>query len=168
MLRLLFPFLLLFISPDLLAQSSDLADINAQVWRPFSRAYAAFDAEAFMALHTTDIVRVSQDGKQIYVGAEYRDRMVSSFERLKAGGMSRSIAFSFTQRLIHAEAAYETGYFKISMQRPGGQTEIFYGRFQIVLRKQAGAWKIAVDTDSSEQQSLGEADFRTGKLLPVE
>ena len=100
MLRLLFPFLFLFISQGL-AQSADMADINAQVWLPFSRAYAAFDAEAFMELHTDDIVRVSLDGKQIYVGAEYRNRMINSFARLKAGGMSRSIVFSFTQRLIH-------------------------------------------------------------------
>ena len=132
---------------------------------PFSEAYANFDAEAFMELHTSDVVRVSRDGNKLYIGQEYRERMFSSFERTKNSGTSRSIEFRFLQRLVHESAAYEVGYYKIITERPGDQARTYYGKFHVTLRKEEGIWKIAVDSDTSHQNSITEQDFQEASPL---
>ncbi|MEM7371191.1 MAG: nuclear transport factor 2 family protein [Bacteroidota bacterium] len=143
----------------------EVTNINQQIWEPFIDSYASFDAEQFMSLHTEDVIRVPRDSKKIYVGDEYGQRMHTSFGRMKESGTIRSIEFRFLQRMVHKEAGYEVGYYKISTQRPGDQVRFYYGKFHVTLRKVNGTWKIAIDSDSSENNSITEEEFQSGKPL---
>jgi ketosteroid isomerase-like protein len=53
----------------------------------------------------------------------------------------------------------EVGIYKTSYLLPNGQTQSFFGRFHVVLRKETGIWKILVDMDSTEGGTVGEKDF---------
>lgn len=139
--------------------------INQQVWTPFMENYTRFDAEGFMAIHTEDVIRVSQDGNKIYIGQEYSDRIHSSFGRMKASETSRTIEFRFLKRLAYKDVAYEVGYYKIQTQKPGDQLRTYFGKFHVTLRLVEGKWKIAVDSDSSNNNSITEEDFLTGEAL---
>lgn len=142
-----------------------VAEINQQIWEPFMESYESFDAQKFMSVHTEDVIRVSRDGKKIYVGAEYGERMKTSFARTKESGTSRTIEFRFLQRLAQEDVGYEVGYYKIRNKRPGDQERIFYGKFHVTLKKVDGVWKIATDSDSSLNNGITEEDFKTGKPL---
>jgi hypothetical protein len=46
-----------------------------------------------------------------------------------------------------------------------GVAKSFYGRFHAVLRKEEGVWKILVDTDSSENNSISEKDYLAARPM---
>ena len=47
----------------------------------------------------------------------------------------------------------------------GGQKRTFYGIFNIVLKKKNGVWKIILDADTSNKNTVNEADFQSGTPL---
>jgi hypothetical protein len=53
----------------------------------------------------------------------------------------------------------EVGIYKVITTDKIGNTHTFYGRFHVALRKENGTWKILVDTDSSEGNSIDEQDY---------
>ena len=138
--------------------------INRDVWYPFMDAYMAQDAEAFMDVHTDDVIRVNRDGKSIKIGEEYAKSMRESAERNKTRQARRSIDFSFLERIHTEDYAYEIGYYRVR-SASGGQEHVSYGKFHVVLRKVDTKWKILVDSDTSRDGSIGEADFFSGEVL---
>jgi ketosteroid isomerase-like protein len=157
--------MLLFITPCIYGQDTTQHEIDMQVWFPFMESYAAFDSEAFIALHTKDVVRISRDGQNITVGKEYFDRILSNEQRNKDSGRKRNIYFSFCERMYSGGTAFETGYYKVISKSKEGKSSISIGRFHVILKKVNDMWRISVDADTSEDQSLTEEDFQKGKVL---
>ena len=139
-------------------------EINDQVWSPFIQAYAALDANAFMDVHTKDVIRVVRDAGEIKVGQEYAKSMQESANRNQERGTRRSISFSFLERIHTNNYAFEVGYYKVE-SASGGQQYVSYGKFHVVLKKHRGQWKILVDSDSSLNNSITEEDFMQGEVL---
>ena len=55
---------LFFTHGSMMAQADpSLKEINEQVWKPFIRSFNAGDDEAFKAVHSKEIVRLSRDEK---------------------------------------------------------------------------------------------------------
>lgn len=157
--------ILLFANIQILAQETQ-QEIDEQVWLPFIETYNAFDAEGFNALHTEDVLRAGPWG--ILLGDEYRENIRKNTARAKSAGDQRSIAFRFEHRVARENVAYEVGYYRVKAKR-NGEAETFIGRFDVVLRKVDGIWKIAQDWDVDEinGRKLTEADFvgdGTGKI----
>ncbi|HRI59468.1 MAG TPA: hypothetical protein PK228_07085 [Saprospiraceae bacterium] len=48
-------------------------------------------------------------------------------------------------------------------KKPAGEPRTGYGQFHVFSRKENGRWKIAVDYDSSEGNTVGAAEFKAGK-----
>lgn len=117
-------------------------EINKQLWEAFVEAYNDRDAEDYLALHTQDIVRITQGG--IRQGLEYRSGIRKNFDRKDLP--KREIEFKFEHRIHDREIAYEVGYFKVTYFRDGKE-EDYYGRFSVVLKKEDETWKIAQDWD---------------------
>ncbi|MDX1476894.1 MAG: nuclear transport factor 2 family protein [Saprospiraceae bacterium] len=145
------------------AQSAS-EEINRQVWSPFIQAYNALDAEAFMNVHTTDVIRVIRDSKEIRVGEEYAKSMRASAERNRARGTVRSIELSFTERIHTDQYGFEVGYYKV-VSASGGQQRVSYGKFHVVLKKDDDRWKILLDSDTSMDNSITEEQFLQGEVL---
>ncbi len=142
-------FLFLLLLNPLSGQSDSLATvINQEVWIPFMQSYTAFDAEAFMSVHTDDVIRVSH-GKwaEILVGDSYAESMRTNAKRGKEQKRKRSIAFVFNERTYGDDHGWESGYYQITNQTPGQSEGKFNGEFTVVLKKVDGRWKILVDSD---------------------
>ncbi len=142
-----------------------LKAIDRDVWYPFMESYAAQDAYAFMAIHTEDVIRISRDGKRIQVGEEYAESMQRNTKNNKEKQRQRTIEFSFLERIAREDIAFEVGYYKVISHEPGKKPKTYIGKFQVILKKTDGKWKIFVDSDTSNKDSFTEADFQTGDIL---
>ena len=104
------------------------------------------------------------DGNTIYVGQEYKDRNLENFNRWNGHGLKQKIEFSFISRVVKGNWAYEIGIYKLT-RYSGDQSKSYYGKFNVTLKKESGTWKIFLDSDTNEQNSIGEADFQKGVIL---
>jgi ketosteroid isomerase-like protein len=137
--------------------------INEQVWKPFIQAFNSRNTQAFMQVHSRDVVRSPRDSKAIWNWDEYFRQQEKGDKRESAS--SRQIELRFTERIATNDLAVEVGIYKGSYIESGGNDRSYYGRFHVVLRKEDGVWKILIDTDSSEGNTVGEDDFRTAQPM---
>ncbi len=133
--------------------------INEQVWLPFMKTFSERDAEGFIALHSRDAVRSPRDAKIVLDRDEYYQRYAKGSERARAAGIKVDLDLRFTERIASNDLAVEVGIYKTTYTTPEGTTSDHYGRFHVVLRKENGAWKILVDTDSTEGGTISEKDY---------
>ncbi len=142
-----------------------LAELDRDIWRPFVAAYAARDAEAYLALHTAALVRVPADMKRVQTTEQWRSSMRAMFRQMNERGDTAAIAFRFNERLAGAEAASERGVYELTIKTADGSVQRFYGRFHTIARKEQGRWKLAVDYDSSEGGAVDAAAFRAAHAM---
>ena len=142
------------------AHIARLQAINRDIWTPFSEAYATADLEKYMALHTTDFIRAStEDTKDLNA---YRIESQRHFNSNKTNKRRCEIAFAFFERVAGPLSASERGIYRYTSVASDGSRQHYYGRFHVFHRNIDGKWKIAVDYDSDEDNSIGEGDFNAG------
>jgi ketosteroid isomerase-like protein len=136
-------------------------EINDQVWKPFIKAFNDRDTKAFMAVHSKDLIRSSRDSKEVLSWDEYNKQMSQWDQQELSAKSKRQLELRFTERLTSKDQdqAIDVGVYKTTNIRSDGTSRSFYGRFHVVLRKENGTWRILVDTDSSEGNSIGEKQF---------
>ena len=140
-------------------------EINNQVWKPFIKTFNERDTKGFMAVHSKDVVRSSRDSKTILNYEEYYKEQEQGDKRGLTSGTKRDLELRFTERIANNNQAIEVGIYKTSVIRSNGATQSHYGKFHVVLRKENGTWKILVDTDSSENNSITEKDFLAAQAM---
>jgi ketosteroid isomerase-like protein len=150
--------LLMFHAANVFAQHEQ-QEINTQVWEPFIQSFNTYDTNGFMAVHSKDVVRSPRDSKNIWNWEEYFKRHEQSDLREKSSSAKRVLELRFTERIASKDQAIEVGVYKTTIIKSDGISKSFFGRFHVVLRKEEGVWKILVDTDSSEKNSINEKDF---------
>lgn len=126
--------------------------INDQVWKPFIKAYNELNADAFMAVHTPDVLRIIRDNDKILMGDAYRQDTEQNMAGARQRGARRQIELRFTERFANGNYAYETGYYKVSTRYEENEHYDFYGKFHVVLRKDNDRWKIMLDSDTAQSQ----------------
>lgn len=156
-------FLLSFGLSTVYAQSS-IAQVDSDVWYPFVKTFEAYDASGFMAIHTDDVIRVTRDGGRLLTKQEYARNVEESCKRAIEAGSKRTIEFTFVDRVHGENSGYEVGYYRYTSTTEGQQHQSF-GKFHVVLKKVDGVWKIAVDSDTSNDGTLTEEDFQSGTAL---
>ena len=146
------------------AQSDSLQkQINEQVWKPFISSFNSGNDEGFKAVHSKDVIRVSQDSKQIFDYDQYFKKMPDSVQA-KWGKWKKNIELRFIQRIAANSKAFEVGYYKTtSTNTATGETRTGYGKFHVLLRKENNIWKILMDEDANENTT--EAVFQTSKPM---
>lgn len=140
-------------------------EINDQVWKPFIQAFNNHDANAFLKVHSKDLIRSGRDQKTLLNWDAYLKQQSAGNKFEVENKVKRSIDLHFTERLSNQTQAIDVGIYKTTVTRSDGSTESFYGRFHVVHRKENGVWRILVDTDSSEGNTIGEKDFLAAKPL---
>lgn len=135
--------------------------IERDVWIPLFAASNAFDAEGFLAVQSKDLVRVSLDSKEVYGLSRYQREIREGFKRARERGVARKSEMRFLERAASEDLAYETGYFRSQVTLPDGQERVRYSRFEMVLRKEGGKWKILVDKDTADGGRITEEMFRS-------
>ena len=158
-------FLIVLLSFQFLSAQSDSLQkqINEQVWKPFISSFNRGDDEGFKDVHSKDIIRVSQDSKQILGYDEYFKKIPDSI-KATWGKWKKNIELRFIQRIAAYGKAFEVGYYKTtSTDTTSGKTRTGYGKFHVLLRKENNTWKILMDEDANENTT--EAIFQTGKPM---
>jgi ketosteroid isomerase-like protein len=134
-------------------------EINEQVWKPFISSFNERDTKSFMTVHSKDVVRSSRDSKTVLNWEEYNKQSEKWDQQEKKSQSRRQLELRFTERIAGKDQAIDVGIYKTTYIQPDGKTRSFFGRFHVVLRKENGVWKILVDTDSSENNTISEKDF---------
>ena len=155
---------MIFIGLTTNAQENVLTnEINAQVWRPFIRAFGNGDDELFKSVHSKEVIRVMQDDKQI-IGYDKYFKKVPDSIKAKWGDWKKSIELRFTQRIASDDKAFEVGFYKTtSTNSKTGEKRSGIGKFHVLLRKENGVWRILMDADTAEGAS--EENFNKAMLL---
>lgn len=134
-------------------------EINEQVWKPFLKGFNDNDTKAFMAVHSKDVVRSPRDANQVLNWNQYFAQQEKGDTADKAAKRKRTLELRFTERISNKDQAIDVGVYKTSYVNPDGTSRSFFGRFHVVMRKEQGTWKILVDTDSSENNTISEKDY---------
>lgn len=163
-IRLLFALFCTLTSIQLAAQDDAArwqAEIDQEVWLPFTVAYQNYDGEAFNALHSDDVLRVSPWG--IRKGADYKKSNLEGYRKNKVSGKKREILFWLEHRQTTSDLSYEVGYYKVSITSQEG-TRDHYARFHVLIRKINDQWKIVQDWDTSSinGHKITAEDFEKG------
>ena len=138
-------------------------EINDQVWKPFIEAFNNQNDKAFSAVHSKEVIRVSQDDNRIMGYSEYFKKVPDS-EKARWKDWKRSIELRFLQRIASGDKAFEVGYYKSSTTNTvTGEKRTGYGKFHVLLRKENGAWKILMDADANEKTD--ESVFMSAKPM---
>ena len=155
-MKKLFFYLFLSLSTATHAQTNAdyLKQINRDVWLPFSEAYATYDAEKYKNIHTPDLIRGEGDRKRIRNFTEYMSETAANFKELKDSGSTTRLELRFLERFANAEFASERGIYYYYSKDKMGRESIGYGKFHVFLRKINGRWKIAIDYDSNEKDTV--------------
>ena len=140
-------------------------EVNEQVWKPFIEGYNSFDLEKFMSVYSKNVIRVTLDEKKILSFSEYRKAVNREYQFNKNYNIKAAIELRFTERIYSADKAYERGIYKIKLTDNNGKPETLFSRFQVVMQKEAGKWKITFDSDSAEQSKISEKDFQAAAAM---
>lgn len=148
------------------AAAQDLQkEINEQVWKPFIAGFTNGDTELFMSVHSKDVIRSPRDAKSVSNWDEYYQSMKRGNESRKSRNVRSEIELRFTERIAKGDQGIDVGIYKTTSIDASGNRRSFYGRFHVALRKESGTWKILVDTDSSEGNTIAEKDFESAKPM---
>ena len=143
-------------------------EIDTQVWRPLLDASNRFDAEEFLAVQSSGLIRVAVDRNEIYGLDRYRREMVSGFASARERGIRRKSELRFLTRAHSGELARDTGIFRSEITLASGEVQVRYAAFSMILRKEGGRWKILVDEDTARGGTITEQDFQKGTPLTAE
>ncbi|NJC66406.1 nuclear transport factor 2 family protein [Planosporangium flavigriseum] len=148
-----------------MANADVLTQINRDIWIPFSTAYAAGDPEAFIALHSPEVIRVEGNGGWIGGFEEYSGRLREWFQWVAVQEGQLEIQFRFLERHTGDDASSERGVYRLTLTYPDTDENVWYGMFHTICRKRNGVWRIALDYDSDEGGTVGEETFTSGREM---
>ena len=146
-----------FVAAYLPAQDNKcLIEINDQIWANFTDSFETLDYELFGSLHAEDFIRASGGSKSLQSKSSYIDGYESRWEN---SSMKQTISFRFLERFCDNERASERGIYQLTIY-PGTEKErSFYGKFHVILVKSNDAWKILIDYDSDEGNTINKTSY---------
>ncbi|MEC3907692.1 nuclear transport factor 2 family protein [Tamlana sp. 2201CG12-4] len=150
--------LLSFLSLSVFTQNKkDLQDINIQVWSNFTKAFETLDYKLFSDLHSEGLIRIGGDYKTVRDKISY----IEGYEqRWKGKPIDQTISFRFLERIVKDGKASERGIYKLTQHPDSHNKKVYYGKFHVILKKEDSLWKILVDYDSSENNTINEAIYQ--------
>ncbi|PWH82093.1 hypothetical protein DIS18_12570 [Algibacter marinivivus] len=150
--------LFLFTGTSLFSQdATQLKAINTDLWENFTKAFEDLDYNLFSSLHSNDLVRVSGNSQSIKDLTEYIESYKNHW---KDKAINQTISFRFLERICNNYKASERGIYKLTRNPNTANEKSYYGKFHVILKKENGIWKILVDYDSSENNTIDEASYQ--------
>ncbi|WP_296386657.1 nuclear transport factor 2 family protein [Winogradskyella sp.] len=140
------------------AQSlNNLKAINT-IWSKFYEAFETLDYTLMAEIHAKDLIRVS-GGKRILDYDTYINNYKSGFKRDKKVNQTSNISLRFFERINNNSTASERGIYKLIRNKGTEKEQAYYGQFHVIFRNTNGKWKITMDYDSTESNTIGEDDY---------
>ncbi len=164
--RMILPLLLLlFTSNTISAQKAENLKAINEVWAKFYKAFETLDHTLMAEIHSKDLVRVS-GGKRILDYDTYINNYKISFEQSKQTQQTSNITLRFFERLNNDTTASERGIYRLTRNKGTENERSYYGQFNVILKKIDSEWKITLDYDSTEGNTIGEEQFN--KAFPID
>jgi len=122
----------------------------------FSKGYESFNSEMISNAYTKDAILIN-----VYNDSEpesYRGRRKINYffsenlERAKTENINLKITFKISNREALKETILDNGFYKLEILDQSKKTIERYGKFSIVLKKEADDWKFFVDTNASSNK----------------
>ncbi|TBN04367.1 nuclear transport factor 2 family protein [Hyunsoonleella flava] len=135
-----------------------LKSINLEVWSSFTKAYETLDFNLFASIHSDSLIRISGNSKHIKNKMEYIEGYKSWW---KDASLNQTISFRFLERIQNGEKASERGIYKLTQNAKTSDEKSYYGKFHVIHIKENGVWKILVDYDSNENDSINESSYQS-------
>ena len=150
--------LLFFSNTSIEAQSLENLKAINKTWQKFYKAFETLDYTLMADIHAKDLVRVS-GGQRILDYDTYINNYKIGFQRDKESNQTSEISLRFFERLNTNTTASERGIYKLTRNKGTENEESYYGQFHVIMKKRDELWKITLDYDSSENETIGEADY---------
>ena len=109
-------------------------------------------------IHSKKLIRIS-GGKKITDYKTYINSYKTRFKKAKENKISNIISLRFFERINNDSVASERGIYKLIRIDNSGSKQTYYGQFHVLLTKEEGIWKILMDYDSNEKNTIGEKDY---------
>ena len=110
-------------------------------------------------IHSKYVLRIPADSKRMYHYDQCINNYHRPFARAKDREDSRKISLRFIERIANEQSATERGIYQLTVNQGASNETNYYGKFHVILRKEGDAWKILVDYDSSEGNTIGKEAF---------
>lgn len=135
----------------------NLKEINT-VWTKFYQAFDSLDYQPMAEIHSKKLVRIS-GGKKITDYNTYINNYKANFKKAKQKNISNNISLRFFERINNDSIASERGIYKLIRTENNENKQVYYGQFHVLFAKKDGVWKIVMDYDSNELNTIGEEDY---------
>ncbi|MFL1896439.1 hypothetical protein ACJRPK_12110 [Aquimarina sp. 2-A2] len=136
---------------------NNLKQIN-EVWDKFYQAFDSLDQRLMAEIHSKKLIRIS-GGKRIIDYDTYINNYKITFENAKNDSLTNTISLRFFERINNDSIASERGIYKLVRIKSNLTKQTYYGKFHVLLKKEGDIWKIFMDYDSNEANSIGEKDY---------
>ncbi|AXT50074.1 hypothetical protein D1818_04220 [Aquimarina sp. BL5] len=141
------------------AQEEELHQkINQDMYGNFSEAYEKLDYSLFASIHSKEMIRISGgNGGEIKNVKKY---MESSQKRWSDPKTKASpIDFRLFERVTSDSLVSDRGIYRVTYKNDKGEAKYSYGQFHVVLRLEDSFWKILIDYDSNEKNTINKQSF---------
>lgn len=125
-------------------------------WKEVSRAVNTGDFVAYVDTCHADGILVSGTKQMSQPLSTALARWKAEFDLTREGKTKNSVNFRFANRVGDATTAHETGIFHYSVQSPDKAEVVEYVKFEALLLKQNGKWKIVME---NQQSAVSEEDW---------
>lgn len=152
-------FLAVIINPIKAQHLKNLKDINNDVHNKFHKAFDSLDHKLLKSIHSKRLIRIPANRNTILSYNDYMNQNKIVFENAKKNNNTLNISLRFFERINNDSIASERGIYKFIINKNKEDEKIFYGKFHVILSKEDNAWKILMDYDSNENNTIGEENF---------
>jgi hypothetical protein len=136
---------------------TNLKEIN-QVWFKFYQAFETLNYEPMAEIHSKKLIRIS-GGQRIYDYNTYINNYKTRFKNSKQNNVTNKIILRFLERINNDSTASERGIYKLIVNQGKPTEKSYFGKFHVLFVKENNTWKILMDYDSTEGNTIGEDDF---------
>ena len=137
-------FLSLFLITNSVAQSFSHTELNA-FWVEAERQVAEGDYEVYAASFHEEAILVNGMSKESVPIQIALDGWKEGFSNTKAGLMTASVKFRFSDSSVGQSSAHQTGIFLYKWQNEGEDEQEVYIHFEALLTKSSGEWTMLME-----------------------
>lgn len=152
-------FFIAFANNNYSQSIENLKEINL-VWSKFYQAFETLDHTLMAEIHSKDLVRIS-GGKQIRDYDTCINRYKSNFDYAKRSDVTNDVSLRFFERINNDSIASDRGIYRLIRNKNKTDEQTYYGQFHVLFKKEDGEWKILMDYDSTEGNTIGEKNYQS-------
>ncbi|MFD2564772.1 hypothetical protein [Aquimarina rubra] len=157
-------FVFLLLSWDSYSQEEQLHQkINQDMYGKFSEAFQKLDFSLFESIHSKEMIRISGNGGEIKNVKAYLKGYKKRWGDPKT--KPSPISFRLFERITSDSLVSDRGIYRGTYKNDKDETKHFYGQFHLLLQLENDFWKILIDYDSDENNTINQASYENAFAL---